>query len=94
MKGHYREEIVVAIATVLERGDQDDQPWAFHEHDHGGLKGFPWTKENADVERSNFIEAVIAELDRMNNEQYADAPSIDWSTYEGDDDMPYDPNEG
>jgi hypothetical protein len=70
VKGFYREEIIVAIATVLERGDQDELPWAFYEHDHGGLKGYTWTKENADVERSNFTEAVIAELEKMNEWQY------------------------
>ena len=73
MKGFYREEIIVAISKVLEHGDQDKLPWAFYEHDHGGFKGPSWTEENAASERSNFIEAVIAELDKMNDEQYEPA---------------------
>ena len=68
MKGFYREEIIAAISIVLERGDQDDLPWAFYAHDHGGIKGGDWTKENAEIERSNFIEAVITEMDRLNGQ--------------------------
>lgn len=60
-----RDHLIIAISSVLEHGDQDNQPWAFYEHDHGGLKGFPWTREQANVERSNFIEAVIAKLEEV-----------------------------
>lgn len=64
MRGFYREDIIVGVMKVLERGDQDNQPWAFYAHDHGGLKGHEWTEENAQVERSNFIEELIAEMER------------------------------
>jgi len=64
MSDYDREDIIIAISEILERGDQDQLPWAFYEHDHGGLKGYAWTKENADVERSNFIEAVLDHLEQ------------------------------
>lgn len=51
-----------AILETLEAGDQDGQPWAFYEHDHGGLRGFDWSKENAMTERINFAHAVRKRL--------------------------------
>jgi hypothetical protein len=71
MKGFHREEIIVAISKVLEHGDQDELPWSLYPQEREGpLARFSWTRENVEAERSNFIEAVIAELDRMNDEQY------------------------
>jgi hypothetical protein len=65
MSGFDREQVIVAIAATLEHGDQDDLPWAFYAHDHGGLKGYDWTQQQADIERSNFIEAVIAHMEKL-----------------------------
>jgi hypothetical protein len=61
------EDLIIAISEVLEHGDQDNQPWAFYEHDHGGLKGFAWTRQEAETERSNFIEAIINRLNDNDN---------------------------
>jgi hypothetical protein len=46
------------IAQVLEEGDEDQQPWAFYEHDHGGARFPDWTAENAGRERRRFIDTV------------------------------------
>lgn len=46
------------ISQVLEEGDQDQQPWAFYEHDHGGARFPNWTTENAMWERQRFIDTV------------------------------------
>lgn len=54
--------VVQTILAVLDEGDYDNQPWAFYEHDHGGLKGHEWSKESAMIERINFAQRVI---DRM-----------------------------
>jgi hypothetical protein len=66
-----REQVIVAIAATLEHGDQDNQPWAFYAHDHGGLKGYEWTQQQADIERANFIEAVIAYLEKLDGQAAA-----------------------
>lgn len=57
-----REKLYFAILETLEEGDVDKQPWAFYEHDHGGLKGFRWTGELAMTERINFAHAVIKRI--------------------------------
>lgn len=59
-------QIKDAIINVLARGDQDGQPWAFYEHDHGGVKGSEWTAGLAMRERVLFAEAVVRELERFN----------------------------
>lgn len=46
------------IAQVLEEGDEDQQPWAFYEHDHGGTRFPSWSAENAVRERQRFIDTV------------------------------------
>lgn len=56
------EKIRFAILEVLEKGDQDHQPWAFYAHGYDGLKGFDWSKEQAVVERFHFTEAVIKKI--------------------------------
>lgn len=56
------ERLRLAILEVLEHGDQDEQPWAFYAHDHGGLKGYDWTDENAMTERINFAHAVVVKV--------------------------------
>ena len=56
------QQIYLTILEVLESGDQDEQPWAFYEHDHGGLKGFSWTREQAMSERDNFAQAVVRKV--------------------------------
>jgi hypothetical protein len=54
-----RDHLIVAISTVLEHGDEDNQPWALYEDD------YLWTPQLADIERSNFIEAVIAKVEEL-----------------------------
>lgn len=55
-------QIYLTILELLELGDQDQQPWAFYEHDHGGLKGFNWTREQAMSERNDFAHAVVRKI--------------------------------
>lgn len=54
--------IRAAIFDVLDRGDQDEPPWAFYEHDHGGVRGLAWTEDDANVERRVFVDNVIARI--------------------------------
>lgn len=56
------EKLRFAILETLEQGDQDQQPWAFYEHDHGGLRGYQWTREQAMSERINFINTITKKL--------------------------------
>ena len=56
------EKYRMAILETLEEGDQDQQPWAFYEHDHGGLRGYQWTKEQAQSERVNFVNAIAKRI--------------------------------
>lgn len=54
--------IRAALFDILDRGDRDDQPWAFYEHDHGGVKGLAWTEDDANVERRVFVDNVLARI--------------------------------
>jgi hypothetical protein len=48
-----------ALFDVIDSGDQDQQPWALYEHDHGGTRFPSWTEDQASHERELFADTVV-----------------------------------
>lgn len=56
--------IRAAIFDLLDRGDQDGQPWVFNEIDRENFAGgrYSWTEDMVNVERINFVDAVVKRI--------------------------------
>lgn len=53
-----------ALFDVIDHGDQDDQPWMFYENEDPRSY---FDQDAANVDRSNFVDAVIARIAELQN---------------------------